>query len=53
MDVHPTKNVSIGIDPYPYLNHGFYVKHLEHSGMSHSDVVPEIPTLHRCSAADA
>jgi hypothetical protein len=19
MDVHPTKNVSIGIDPYPYL----------------------------------
>jgi len=22
MDVHPTKNVSIGIDPYPYGNHG-------------------------------
>jgi hypothetical protein len=21
MDVHPTKNVSIGIDPYPYLNY--------------------------------
>ena len=20
MDVHPTKNVSIGIDPYPYYN---------------------------------
>jgi hypothetical protein len=20
MDVHPTKNVSIGIDPYPYDN---------------------------------
>jgi hypothetical protein len=20
MDVHPTKNVSIGIDPYPYWN---------------------------------
>ena len=39
---------------WTYLNHGFYVKHLEHSGMSlHSDVVPETPTLHRCSAADA
>jgi hypothetical protein len=22
MDVHPTKNVSIGIDPYPYENGG-------------------------------
>jgi len=21
MDVHPTKNVSIGIDPYPYSHH--------------------------------
>jgi len=29
MDVHPTKNVSIGIDPYPHdwviLDKGFYV----------------------------
>jgi hypothetical protein len=24
MDVHPTKNVSIGIDPYPYL-YGWYM----------------------------
>ena len=24
MDVHPTKNVSIGIDPYPYWNMGSY-----------------------------
>ena len=24
MDVHPTKNVSIGIDPYPYLIHIMY-----------------------------
>jgi len=25
MDVHPTKNVSIGIDPYPYLTYLDYV----------------------------
>ena len=24
MDVHPTKNVSIGIDPYPYVLPYFY-----------------------------
>jgi hypothetical protein len=25
MDVHPAKNVSIGIDPYPYINHISYI----------------------------
>ena len=29
MDVHPTKNVSIGIDPYPY--HGFLLFCLDFS----------------------
>jgi len=24
MDVHPTKNVSIGIDPYPYVKRWFF-----------------------------
>jgi hypothetical protein len=28
MDVHPTKNVSIGIDPYPFID-GPLNKHIE------------------------
>ena len=47
MDVHPTKNVSIGIDPYPY----FFMAHLD-SHHENSETVAQFPSLFACTFQD-
>jgi len=44
MDVHPTKNVSIGIDPYPNLSTWLHLVHCH--GFRAADVAADGDTLH-------